>query len=161
MGEQWKSACALCCTDPDCTEQALTLAAALSMRSPFVAPYGRRNEADESKANWAVGMSDHMAILKVYEAYDAVIGGDRKRVAFCQENMLSFKGMQTLYQTRRELLEHLWEIGFVRKGSLGKQADKEQQSQQQSSSSSSSSSTSSATADVELLKALLVVSAWN
>ena len=110
-----------------CTEQALTLAAALSMRSPFVAPYGRRNEADESKANWAVGMSDHMAILKVYEAYDAVIGGDRKRVAFCQENMLSFKGMQTLYQTRRELLEHLWEIGFVRKGSSGKQADKEQQ----------------------------------
>ena len=142
-----------------CTEQALTLAAALSMRSPFVAPYGRRNEADESKANWAVGMSDHMAILKVYEAYDAVIGGDRKRVAFCQENMLSFKGMQTLYQTRRELLEHLWEIGFVRKGSSGKQADKEQQSQQQSS-SSSSSSTSSATADVELLKALLVGAMW-
>ena len=32
------------------------------------------DEADESKANWALGGSDHMAILRAYSAWDALRG---------------------------------------------------------------------------------------
>ena len=105
-----------------CADPALTLAAALSVKSPFVAPYGRRNEADESKANWAVGASDHLAVLRAYQAWDA-LPNERKRWAFCAEHFLSHKALQTIAQTKRELLENLWEIGFIRPGASARKAD--------------------------------------
>ena len=77
---------------------------------------GHRHQADESKANWAVGLSDHMAILRAYQAWDA-LPDMRRKAAFCTEHFLSMKSLQTMAQTKRELLEHLWETGFVRAGS--------------------------------------------
>ena len=105
-----------------CADPALTLAAALSVRSPFVAPYGMRSQADESKANWSVGGSDHLAVLQAYQAWDA-LSGERRRLAFCQENFLSHRTLQTIAQTKRELLEHLWELDFLRAGASAAQHD--------------------------------------
>jgi uncharacterized membrane protein YgcG len=147
-----------------CTDPVLTLAAALSARSPFVAPYGMRNQADESKANWAVGGSDHMAILRAYQAWDS-LRGMREKAAFCSEHFLSMKALETMAQTRRELLQHLWEIGFVRPGSSAMQAT---MSALRRSGGDASDGVSAAlggvgstnAADIELLKALLVGAMW-
>ena len=150
-----------------CADPALTLAAALSQaRSPFVAPYGRRAEADESKANWAVGLSDHMAVLRAYQAFDQ-LRGMRARAAFCSEHFLSMKSLETIAQTKRELLEHLWEIGFVRAGASARQADLRASAVARGGGDEGDGvraalggAGSANAADAELLKALLVGAMW-
>ena len=131
-----------------------------------MAPYGWRNEADESKANWAVGLSDHLAILRAYQAWDGLRGA-RQRAAFCAEHFLSMKALETMAVTKRELLEHLWEIGFVRPGASARQADLRARSvaarggeQSDGVVAALGGSGSSNNADLELLKALLVGAMW-
>ena len=46
----------------------LTIAAGLSFRSPFVAPFEKREEADKARKKFAAGnRSDHLTLLKAYE----------------------------------------------------------------------------------------------
>jgi len=46
-------------------DEALTIAATLSSRSPFLCPPDRRSEADYAKRLFATGHSDHLTALKV------------------------------------------------------------------------------------------------
>lgn len=47
----------------DCCDDALTIAATLSHRPPFVAPFEKRDAADAAKRSFAIGQSDHLACL--------------------------------------------------------------------------------------------------
>lgn len=49
-----------------CIDAALTIAAALNYRSPFVSPFGKREEAMEKKKKFACAQSDHLTILRGY-----------------------------------------------------------------------------------------------
>ena len=90
------------CATSQASEAALTLAAALSVRSPFVAPFGMRSSADESKANWAVGGSDHLAVLRAYAAWEQ-IPRIRDRADFCQQHFLSSRSLESIAEIKREL----------------------------------------------------------
>lgn len=46
------------------TDSILTIAACLSHKSPFVAPFNKRNEADKRKKSFAICFSDHLTVLK-------------------------------------------------------------------------------------------------
>ena len=56
-----------CCLDP-----VLTIAAALSYRSPFVAPFDKRDQADEAKRSFAVQgeRSDHLTLWNAYREWN-------------------------------------------------------------------------------------------
>ena len=50
-----------------CVDSALTIAACLSSKSPFVSPFKKREEAHAKKMKWCIGHSDHLTLLKVFK----------------------------------------------------------------------------------------------
>jgi HrpA-like RNA helicase len=61
-----------------CADEALTIAATLSFRSPFLSPPQRREEADRAKRQFATGQSDHLTVLKAYNECDAQGPGEKR-----------------------------------------------------------------------------------
>jgi ATP-dependent RNA helicase DHX36 len=54
-----------------CIDPALTIAAAMSLsRSPFLTPHERRQEAATARADFVRDRSDHLALLRAYEAWE-------------------------------------------------------------------------------------------
>ncbi|XP_031127916.1 DExH-box ATP-dependent RNA helicase DExH1 isoform X1 [Ipomoea triloba] len=104
-----------------CLNPALTIAAALAYRDPFVLPINRKEEADAAKRSFAGdSCSDHIALLKAYEGWkDAKRQGQER--AFCWENFLSPITMQMMADMRMQFLDLLSDIGFIDK-SKGPQA---------------------------------------
>ena len=84
-------------------DEALTMAAIMSLRSPFMSPPQRREEADRAKHTFATEQSDHLTVLRAYNEVDAM-GNDRFN--FCREYFLGIKTIQTI-----ALLAHLLEKG--------------------------------------------------
>ena len=58
-------------------DETLTIASILATRSPFVAPFDKRDDADAAKRLFASGQSDHLAGLAAYRAFDSMVGGGR------------------------------------------------------------------------------------
>jgi HrpA-like RNA helicase len=130
-------------------DEALTIAATLSYRSPFNAPMMKRDEADRAKMQFATGQSDHLTMLRAYQTVDKMGSARcvpathplspcalptnsfaRDRYDFCRENFLSIKSLQTIAGLKRQFLELLSAAGFVRFGlrsrgveSMGRRVD--------------------------------------
>ena len=99
-----------------CLDSALIIAAALSYRSPFVAPFGKRDEAKKKKIHFSQRNSDHIAILRAYQGWFAACKlGGKSGYVFAQENYLSFKTLQMLANMKHQFTELLSGIGFVGK----------------------------------------------
>ncbi|OWM79027.1 hypothetical protein CDL15_Pgr003198 [Punica granatum] len=96
-----------------CLNPALTIAAALAYRDPFVLPINRKEEADAVKRSFAGdSCSDHIALLKAFEGYmDAKKSG--KARAFCWENYLSPVTLKMIDDMRMQFLDLLSDIGFI------------------------------------------------
>ncbi|KAL3874748.1 hypothetical protein ACJMK2_037719 [Sinanodonta woodiana] len=100
-----------------CLDSALTIAACLSFKSPFVAPFGKKDKATVKKREFAVGNSDHLTMLSAYRKWQ-----DVRRVSsyaaysFCQENFLSQRTLEMIASMKQQFVELLSDIGFVREG---------------------------------------------
>lgn len=97
-----------------CVDSALTIAACLSHKSPFTAPFDKRHMVDAKKKEYTTAFSDQLTILKAYNKYiemskKSPLAGQ----AFAYENCLSVKTLQTLADIKHQLLELLVSIGFV------------------------------------------------
>lgn len=98
-----------------CLNPALTIAAGLTYRDPFVLPMNRKEEADAAKRSFAGdSCSDHIALLKAFEGYKEAKRNGRER-AFCWENFLSPVTLQMIEDMRTQFIDQLSEIGFVDK----------------------------------------------
>ncbi|XP_072956855.1 DExH-box ATP-dependent RNA helicase DExH1 [Typha angustifolia] len=98
-----------------CLNPALTIAAALAHRDPFVLPINRKEEADAAKRSFAGdSCSDHIALLKAFEAWKDARRSGRER-AFCWENFLSPITLQMMEDMRNQFVDLLSDIGFVNK----------------------------------------------
>ncbi|XP_031279106.1 DExH-box ATP-dependent RNA helicase DExH1 isoform X2 [Pistacia vera] len=98
-----------------CLNPALTIAAALAHRDPFVLPINRKEEADAAKRSFAGdSCSDHIALLKAFEGYKDAKCNRRER-DFCWENYLSPVTLQMMEDMRNQFLDLLSDIGFVNK----------------------------------------------
>lgn len=98
-----------------CLNPALTIAAALAYRNPFVLPINRKEEADAAKRSFAGdSCSDHIALLKAFEGWkEAKRSGNEKD--FCWENFLSPATLRLIDDMRMQFLNLLSDIGFVDK----------------------------------------------
>ncbi|XP_058058907.1 putative ATP-dependent RNA helicase DHX57 [Anopheles bellator] len=97
-----------------CLDSVLTIAAILSYKSPFVAPFGKRDEADNRKRQMAIANSDHLTMLNAYRRW--MVAAKRSRYAgqcFAEENYLSNKTLATIGEMKYQFLELLVSIGFV------------------------------------------------
>ncbi|OAV97579.1 hypothetical protein PTTG_09819, partial [Puccinia triticina 1-1 BBBD Race 1] len=72
-----------------CLSPALTVAAALNSKSPFLTPFGREQEAEAIKKSFKVENSDFLTICKVYNSWRLAYQNDHVH-QFCRKNMLSF-----------------------------------------------------------------------
>ncbi|CAH1124128.1 unnamed protein product [Ceutorhynchus assimilis] len=97
-----------------CLDAALTMAACLSYKNPFVSPFGKRDEANKKKQTFSAGFSDQVTVLMAYKKYLTM---NQKSAAaarnFANENFLSYRTMQTIADIKYQFLEFLVDIGFV------------------------------------------------
>ncbi|XP_070848059.1 putative ATP-dependent RNA helicase DHX57 [Chaetodon trifascialis] len=100
-----------------CLDPALTIAASLAFKSPFVSPWDKREEANEKKLAFAVASSDHLALLQAYKGWCcAAKNGNQAGFLYCRENFLSWRGLQEIASLKRQFAELLSDIGFIREG---------------------------------------------
>lgn len=97
-----------------CVDSALTIAACLSHKSPFAAPFDKKHELDAKKKDFATANSDQLTILKAYKKWlEACSHSSYAGQVFANENYLSTRTLQTLADVKHQLLELLVSIGFV------------------------------------------------
>ncbi|KAK2896458.1 hypothetical protein Q8A67_010946 [Cirrhinus molitorella] len=100
-----------------CLDPALTIAASLAFKSPFVSPWDKREEANEKKLGFSLVNSDHLALLQAYKGWcNAAQSGSKAGYQYCRENFLSIRGLQEIACLKRQFAELLSDIGFVKDG---------------------------------------------
>uniref|UniRef100_A0A8C2SXM1 Putative ATP-dependent RNA helicase DHX57 n=1 Tax=Coturnix japonica TaxID=93934 RepID=A0A8C2SXM1_COTJA len=100
-----------------CLDPALTIAASLAFKSPFVSPWDKREEANKKKLDFAVGNSDYLALLQAYKGWRlSTKEGPQASYNYCRENFLSGRVLQEIASLKRQFTELLSDIGFVKEG---------------------------------------------
>ncbi|KAM9845045.1 putative ATP-dependent RNA helicase DHX57 [Aulostomus maculatus] len=100
-----------------CLDPALTIAASLALKSPFVSPWDKRQEANDRKLGFARANSDHLTLLQAYKEYCCMAkNGNRAAYLYCRENFLSLRGLQGIAGLKRQFAELLSDIGFIKRG---------------------------------------------
>uniref|UniRef100_A0A672HHI3 Putative ATP-dependent RNA helicase DHX57 n=1 Tax=Salarias fasciatus TaxID=181472 RepID=A0A672HHI3_SALFA len=98
-----------------CLDPALTIAASLAFKSPFL--HGKRDEANEKKLAFAVANSDHLALLQAYKGWScAAKNGNQAGFVYCRENFLSWRGLQEIASLKRQFAELLSDIASSKEG---------------------------------------------
>ncbi|XP_044748231.1 putative ATP-dependent RNA helicase DHX57 [Coccinella septempunctata] len=97
-----------------CIDAALTMAACLSFKSPFLNPFGKRDQANAKKMNFASGFSDQITVYTAYkkwlQVYKKSTAGGRN---YANENFLSFRTLISIADIKYQFLELLVDIGFI------------------------------------------------
>ncbi|XP_019623182.1 PREDICTED: putative ATP-dependent RNA helicase DHX57 isoform X1 [Branchiostoma belcheri] len=108
-----------------CLDPVLTIAASLSFRSPFVAPFDKRDEADKKKQEFAIGNSDHLTLLNAYKGWTTSLKhGSYAGYRYSMENFLSIKTLKEIVSMKRQFTELLSSIGFVKEGLTARQIER-------------------------------------
>ncbi|KAM9298490.1 putative ATP-dependent RNA helicase DHX57 isoform 2-T3 [Morus bassanus] len=108
-----------------CLDPALTIAASLAFKSPFVSPWDKREEANKKKLEFAVGNSDYLALLQAYKGWCLSIKeGSHASYSYCKENFLSGRVLQEIASLKRQFTELLSDIGFVKEGLRARDIEK-------------------------------------
>ncbi|KAH7345119.1 hypothetical protein B0J17DRAFT_29208 [Rhizoctonia solani] len=100
-----------------CLDQALTLAAILTNRDPFMAPIALKQEANAAKERWSSNdfRSDALATLNAYNTWWAM--QDRGEYVsanrFCSENFLSKPSLINIQRIKGHLLQSLYYAGVL------------------------------------------------
>ncbi|CAH2240666.1 jg8050 [Pararge aegeria aegeria] len=97
-----------------CVDSALTIAAFLSHKSPFLSPFGKKAEADSKRREFACSNSDQLTTLRAYRRWQQVLkSSTHAALVFAKEHYLSHKTLLMLGDIKHQLLGLLASIGFV------------------------------------------------
>ena len=100
-----------------CLDQALTLAALLTNREPFVSPMHLKTEAAAKKNSWSPEgfRSDVLAALRAYNAWWALQSTGQYVTAnrFCMDNFLSKPTLLLISKIKAHLLQSLYHAGVI------------------------------------------------
>eukprot|EP00798_Chlamydomonas_sp_ICE-L_P028045 gene28045-31147_t len=135
-----------------CLDPITTIAAAMTLRSPFVSPLEKRDEADAAKASFGKPMqsdllaasfgkpmqsdllaasfgkpmqSDLLAVLSAYNGWiEACKQGRAAERTFVNDSFLSFKTLQGIKDMKGQFRRLLVEAGFVMRGNRGGGSDR-------------------------------------
>lgn len=97
-----------------CLDPVLTIAATMSLKSPFSASMDKRDEAKRCRAQFFTGKSDWITDAKAFEQWQKAIEskGMREARRVCDENFLSFPTLNEISSLRRQYADALADIGF-------------------------------------------------
>ncbi|KAE8210621.1 hypothetical protein CF327_g5518 [Tilletia walkeri] len=96
-----------------CLDPALTIAAALNSKSPFVTPFGREDEADLAKSSFKAGDSDFLTVANAFNAWRRSCGNNH-HWQFCNRTFLSHQTLQQIEDLRQQYMAYLLDSGFVK-----------------------------------------------
>ena len=99
-----------------CLDVAITVAAILSSKSPFSAPFGQRTQADNARAAFRRADSDVLTIYNAYLAWKRVCqsnSGMGKEFQFCRKNFLSQQTLANVEELKGQLLVSIADSGFL------------------------------------------------
>lgn len=98
-----------------CLEACLTIAAILTVRSPFVSPQNKREESKIQRASFSRGQGDIIGDLRAYEEWDSLrkASNQRELRKWCDDHFLSHQTLNDVSSNRSQYLSSLKEIGFL------------------------------------------------
>lgn len=100
-----------------CLDMAVTVAAILSSKSPFVAPFGQRAQADTVRLAFRRGDSDLLTVYNAYLAWkrvcQAATSNGGQEFQFCRKNFLSPQTLANIEDLKGQLLVSLVDSGFL------------------------------------------------
>ncbi|RKO85387.1 P-loop containing nucleoside triphosphate hydrolase protein [Blyttiomyces helicus] len=86
-----------------CGEEALTIAAMMSVQNVFVTPSGQRVEAEEERRKFSVEEGDHITYVNVYNSFLT----NKKSSKWCFSHFLNYKALTRALTIRQHLTRHL------------------------------------------------------
>lgn len=99
-----------------CLDPCVSIAAILTVKSPFVSPQDKRDEAKCARARFAGNQGDLIGDLRAFEQFDEM---SRNRVrqgemrSWCSENFLSYQTLFDISSNRTQYLSSLRELSFI------------------------------------------------
>ncbi|KAF2101998.1 ATP dependent RNA helicase-like protein [Rhizodiscina lignyota] len=106
-----------------CLDVALTIAALLSSKSPFVTPFGARARADAARLAFKQGDSDLLTAYNAYVSWKrSCTSAGQSEFQFCRKNFLSPQNLSGIEDLKAQLLNALIDTGCVRLSSEDRQA---------------------------------------
>ncbi|OCK87205.1 ATP-dependent RNA helicase A [Cenococcum geophilum 1.58] len=97
-----------------CVDVAITIAAILSSKSPFVTPLGARQRADAARLAFKRGDSDLLTAYNAYKTWKTVcVTPGISEMQFCHKNFLSSQNLSNIEDLKSQLLTSLDDAGFV------------------------------------------------
>ncbi|KAM6481204.1 P-loop containing nucleoside triphosphate hydrolase protein [Trichoderma sp. SZMC 28011] len=99
-----------------CLDMAITVAAILSSKSPFSAPFGQQTQANNARAAFRRADSDVLTTYNAYVAWKRVCqanGGYGKEFQFCRKNYLNQQTLTNIEDLKGQLLTSLADSGFL------------------------------------------------
>ncbi|KAJ6575250.1 P-loop containing nucleoside triphosphate hydrolase protein [Mycena capillaripes] len=94
-----------------CLDPALTIAAALNSKSPFVSPFGHEQEADRAKIAFRTENSDFLTIHNAFASWRRANPSFARE--FCRINYLSHQNLQQIEELRQQFLGYLIDSAFI------------------------------------------------
>lgn len=98
-----------------CVDAVLTIAATIAERSPFYAPFDKREEARAARALFVWGKSDLLTFVKAFDAWRELREsrpGFTAENEFCSTHFLSRKTLISISDGRKQLADALADAGF-------------------------------------------------
>ncbi|EGN98639.1 hypothetical protein SERLA73DRAFT_107710 [Serpula lacrymans var. lacrymans S7.3] len=96
-----------------CLDPALTIAAALNSKSPFVTPFGMEQEADIAKKTFRTENSDFLTIHNAFASWRRASSNAGFVHKFCRTHFLSHQNLQQIEELRQQFLGYLVDSSFI------------------------------------------------
>ena len=98
-----------------CLEASVTIAALLTVRSPFVSPQNKRDQSKVARAAFAPDQGDLLCDLRAYERWTEMgnTTSSRDVKLWCDENFLSGQTLKDISSNRTQYLSSLTHAGFL------------------------------------------------
>ncbi|KAI8964276.1 P-loop containing nucleoside triphosphate hydrolase protein [Daldinia sp. FL1419] len=96
-----------------CLDMAITVAAILSSKSPFTAPFGQRSQADQARKAFRRGDSDLLTVYNAYLGWKKVCQTSGNDFQYCKKNFLSPQTLSNIEDLKGQLLVALADSGFL------------------------------------------------
>ncbi|KAH9835693.1 P-loop containing nucleoside triphosphate hydrolase protein [Rhodofomes roseus] len=97
-----------------CLDPALTIAATLNAKSPFITPMGMEQAADRAKMSFRIENSDFLTIHNAFASWRrASANGQAQARKFCKESFLSYQNLQQIEEIRQQYLGYLVDSSFL------------------------------------------------
>jgi len=93
---------------PNVLDEVIIAASFLNDRTPFLLPHGFELEARKAHHSFRHRLGDFVSYLKIYRAY----ANSKDREQFCDQYYMDYKGMQEIFNVKRQLAEIVSELGI-------------------------------------------------